>query len=229
VLDALESMNAAPPTRYTARPLTVCLLVALMCYYLPWHYHPAAALSANAFDLAEWVGLSPAVRYAFSPPMVAPFLLRVVLSMLAVLFALNAPMNAGLWRWLNGGVALLLAITLAPPIEFIRVPGATADPNYRQLFALLIGTLIALGGVLLLARFRVRIPFRALSVLLAVLAMVAGAGGLALAMNVLSADPLRIEGRVGIGAVGLVGALVVYCLVQWGGSHLSARHVAKNT
>lgn len=206
--------GAKETTRRTSHLLTLCLASALLCYYLPWQYHPAAALSANAFDLAEWVGLSPAVRYAFSPPMAAPFLLRVVLSLLAVLFALNARMLAGWWRWLNAGLALLLTITLAPPIEFIRVPGATEDPNYRQLFTLLIGTLIALGSVMLLARFRPRFPFRLLGVLLAAMAMAAGVAGLVLALNVLSADPLRIEVRVGVGVVGMVVVLGVYCFVQ---------------
>ena len=40
------------------------------------------------------------------------------------------------------GLALLLAITLLPPFDFFR--GAWDDPNYRQQFALAIGTLIGL-------------------------------------------------------------------------------------
>jgi hypothetical protein len=189
----------------------VLLLLALGCYYLPWLTHPAAALSANAFDLAEWVGLSPAVRYA-TPPMVAPFLLRLVLSLLAVLFALAARSARGWPRWMNAGVALLLALTLAPPIEFVRVPGAMDDPNYRQFFFMLAGTLLALGVVMVM-----RLPpllIRAISVLIALLAAITGVIGTRLAVDVLSRDPLRITTSVGVGVIGLCVVLAAYCLVQ---------------
>src|SRR5438477_2332337 len=102
------------------------LLAALAAYYLPWINNRAAALSANAYDLAEWVSLHQAVRDA-SIPNLAPFLLRAVLGGLALLFAVRAlKALSGRARWAYSFLALLLAVTLLPPLDFFR--GAWNDP-----------------------------------------------------------------------------------------------------
>src|SRR5512143_758636 len=72
------------------------LFAALIAYYLPWIANRAAALSANAYDLAEWTSLHPAVRGA-SVPLVAPFLLRAVLGGLALLFGFRALRALTVW------------------------------------------------------------------------------------------------------------------------------------
>lgn len=126
----------------------IALLAALLGFYLPWVANPAAALTYNAWDLAEQVGLSPAVRYT-DPPMVAPFLLRAVLAALSLLFALaTRNLRPRLLAVLSGGLALVLALTLLPPLEFFR--GATQDPNYVQLISLCIATFIGLAATLAL-------------------------------------------------------------------------------
>lgn len=125
---------------------SVTLLTALIGYYATWINNAAAALSANAFDLAEWVGIIPAVRYA-DPPMGAPFALRLALVMLAWLFALHGAAAQRLsGRVIFGVIGLALAVSLRPPIAFFR--GETADPNYQQLALL---CLLALIGVALIS------------------------------------------------------------------------------
>ncbi len=125
---------------------SAALFAALIGYYATWINNAAAALSANAFDLAEWVGIIPAVRYA-DPPMAAPFALRLALVMLAWLFALHgAAAQRLLGRAVFGVIGLALAVSLRPPIAFFR--GETADPNYQQLALL---CLLALIGVALIS------------------------------------------------------------------------------
>ncbi|MCE7946651.1 MAG: hypothetical protein DYG88_04395 [Chloroflexi bacterium CFX4] len=125
---------------------SVALFAALIGYYATWINNAAAALSANAFDLAEWVGIIPAVRYA-DPPMVAPFALRLALVMLAWLFALHSAAARRLFgRAVFGVIGLALALSLRPPIAFFR--GETADPNYQQLALL---CFVALLGVALIS------------------------------------------------------------------------------
>lgn len=121
---------------------SAALFAALIGYYATWINNAAAALSANAFDLAEWVGIIPAVRYA-DPPMTAPFALRLALVMLAWLFALHsATARRPFGRAVLGMISLALAVSLRPPIAFFR--GETADPNYQQLALL---CFVALFGV----------------------------------------------------------------------------------
>src|SRR4051794_40034649 len=95
------------------------LFIALVAYYLPWVFHKTAALTAQAYDLAELVSLAPEVRNG-NPPLLAPFLLRVVLVGLAVLFALQAAEKSGWVHWLYVAMAWVLVITLLPPLEFFR-------------------------------------------------------------------------------------------------------------
>lgn len=102
----------------SARLLNGALFIALIGYYVTWINNSAAALSANAFDLAEWVGLIPAVRYA-QPPMSAPFALRAALVCLAWLFALRSAASERLGARIGlGGIAVALAVSLRPPIAF---------------------------------------------------------------------------------------------------------------
>ncbi len=113
--------------------------LAFLAVHLPWIAHPAAALTLNALDLAEWLSLHPVVR-AESPPLLSAWLLRVVCAACAVGMAFSVRRG-----WLLGLCALL---PLLPPLEFLR--GAGGDPNYRQQCGIAMGTgvLVLLGGVL---------------------------------------------------------------------------------
>lgn len=177
---------------------------ALIACYLPWVYHPAAGLTFNAYDLAEWVSLHSAVRGA-SVPLVAPFLLRAVLGGLALLFCLRALRSAGRWvRLAYTGLALWLAITLLPPFDFFR--GAWDDPNYRQQFALAIGTLI---GLVALAAVNQRglsaVTRRRIELAISLLTGISAVIGEAIALTIIGS--LRIDVSVGIGIILLVISL----------------------
>jgi hypothetical protein len=182
------------------------LLAALIGFYLPWLNNAAAALSANAFDLAEWVGLSPAQRSA-NPPMLAPFLLRAGLAGLALLFGLRArAASSGPARLAWTGLALVLALILLPPLEFFR--GAWDDVNYRQLMGLCLGALIGLGLIACLRRRQ--LPWRNLEILVTALSMLCALLGELQALNVVRA--LHIPAPLGIGGPVFAISLFVHRL-----------------
>lgn len=185
----------------------LALLAALGGYYLPWITNAAAVLSANAFDLAEWVGLSPAQRYV-DVPMLAPFSLRLVLVLLAWLFGLRAAAERGIGRYLLIVLALLLALTLFPPLDFFR--GAGNDVNYRQLMALCLLALAGLGLIALVGRRR--LPWRHVEMALAALALFAAAMGHIMAVQVIQS--LQIPAPTGVGVVVTAGALLAHLAVQ---------------
>lgn len=178
----------------SARLLNGALFIALIGYYVTWINNSAAALSANAFDLAEWVGLIPAVRYA-QPPMSAPFALRAALVCLAWLFALRSAASERLGARIGlGGIAVALAVSLRPPIAFFR--GETADPNYQQLAALCLIGLIGVGALVGLSKGR-RIGLW-LAPPIALIGVLSAGLGLRSALEALA--PLRIPAPLGVGA-----------------------------
>lgn len=191
------------------------VLGAALAYYLPWIPNPAAALTLNAYDLAEWTSLPPSMRSG-AIPLLAPFLLRAVLGLLALLFGLRALQHVAWLRWLYAGLALWLAITLMPPLDFFR--GTFDDVNYRQQFALGGGTLIALLILVALAG-------RGLSVLalcrieavVAVLAMVSALAGEILAQGIYRS--FFIPAPLGMGVV-----VIVACLGMVGLAAVRARN-----
>lgn len=187
--------------------LLLALLVALGGYYLPWLTNRAAVLSANAFDLAEWVGLSPAQRYV-DVPLLAPFFLRLVLVLLAWLFWLRAGATPGVLRYLPAALALILAATLFPPLDFFRDAGN--DVNYRQLMMLCIAALAGLGVLTLLRRRQ--LPWRRIEMALAALALFSAVAGQIMAVRVIQG--LQIPAPTGIGFVVTAGALLVYLMIQ---------------
>jgi len=189
------------------------VLVALGFYYAPWFTHPTAAFTMNAFDLAEWSSLHPAVRSS-SPPMLTSLLLRLphVLLVAALALAANGLPDVRA-RWIVRGLALLLALRMVPPTDFFS--GATDDGNYRQLALLTAAGLgLALGAIA-----AVRLAWRAQAALLIVglvVAVVAGWMGLARAGVLL--DNFEIEVATGAGPVGLsvIAAALAVAAVLWG-------------
>jgi hypothetical protein len=128
--------------------IPLALLLALCAYALPWVITFGStgfntSLSPGAYDLAEWASLAPTVQTE-SPPLLTAFLLRAPLACVGLLAAFAAPK-----QWLGGLAALVVAVALLPPLEFVRDPG---NMNYRQQFALaaitFIGGLVAASAVL---------------------------------------------------------------------------------
>lgn len=173
------------------------LALALACTYAPWYTHSTAAFTLNAFDLAEWTSLHPAVR-ASSPALLTSFLLRAPqLALIAVLALLaNGPGDARA-RWLLRAAALLIALRFVPPREFFG--SAASDPNFRQMMLLAV---LGVGGVMAAILAEKLAPrWQGLLVAVAlVLGIGAGWWGLARAHTLL--DNFEIAVSVGAGAVG---------------------------
>ncbi len=178
--------------------LVAGLILAMICYYLPWYTHATAGFTLHAFDLAEWSSIHPATRSS-SPPMLTSFLLRLPHLMLIVALGLAANwLSDARARWVLRAAVLLLALRFLPPSDFFT--GTSEDPNYRQMMLL---TGLGIGGIvaaLLLARLRVRWQGWLLVVVLAA-GVIAGWWGLSRAGLLL--DNFEIEVSIGPGAVGL--------------------------
>ena len=186
------------------------LVLALAAYYLPWVYHRAAALTFNANDLAEWTSLAPVVRDA-GIPFLVPFLLRMVLAFLALLFALSATCaHKPIGRWGFALLAILLAITLLPPPEFFR--GAWNDANYRQQFGIALATTLGLIAVVVLQRrSQLQRYQRRLEIALLLFTAICAIVGDIMALNVVRS--YQIDASVGGGMIVLVICLSLDALV----------------
>lgn len=184
------------------------LVIALISAFFPWLDHPVAALSFNAYDLAEWVSLIPDVRNG-SPPMIAPLLVRLTFAGLALCFALQAirarRTPSRLFATLLTGFSL---VWLVPPIEFFRNITRTQDTNHWQQAALLGITVLLIAALVILRR---RLTLRIAAVLLIGLPLItaisAGIGTLMAAGHI---RPLRLSPAhdAGFGIIVLVLALI---------------------
>lgn len=184
------------------------LALALACIYAPWYTHSTAAFTLNAFDLAEWTSLHPAVR-ASSPALLASFLLRAPqLTLVAALALLANGFGDARARWLLRAAALLIALRFLPPREFFG--SAASDPNFRQMMLL---TALSMGSVLAAILAQGLAPrWRGLLVA-TLLALGVGAGwwGLARAHTLL--DNFEIAVSVGVGAVGYTASSALVALL----------------
>lgn len=184
------------------------LALALVCIYAPWYTHSTAAFTLNAFDLAEWASLHPAVR-ASSPALLTSFLLRAPqLTLVAALALLANGFGDARARWLLRAAALLIALRFLPPREFFG--SAASDPNFRQMMLL---TALSMGSVLAAILAQGLAPrWRGLLVT-TLLALGVGAGwwGLARAHTLL--DNFEIAVSVGVGAVGYTASSALVALL----------------
>ena len=192
----------------------IFLVAAVIAYYLPWWAGRAAALSANAYDLAEF--LIPAVRGA-NPPMLPLFFLRGIFAIVALLFGLFAVRDSkGIRRWIAALMATIIVITMLPPSEFF-LKLQWDDVNYRQQFLFALITLIIL--ILLSVIFRKSRWLRWLQILLSVAAVGGAIAGEVLSLNYVTA--LKVEAPIGIGFIAFViciiihGVLVMFSPVGW--------------
>ncbi len=189
------------------------VILATAGYYLPWYVHDTAAFTTNAFDLAEWASLHPAVRSS-SPPMLTSFLLRFPQVMLIFALALAAnglrdPRSRWVWR----AIALIPALRFFPPSDFFT--GASTDPNYRQML-LLTGLCAASVLVAILLERAASRWQSALLVAALVAGVIAGWWGLSRAGVLL--DNFEIDVTIGAGVIGLsLAAAAAVLIVVWPG------------
>ncbi len=174
--------------------MIAALLLAL--YLLPWVVNPAASLTPNGYELAEWTSLHPAVRDA-APPLLTSLLLRLPLVCVALWVAFTT--RRGI---LPALIVLIVTAGLLPP-ELIQ---ATENPNSRQQGALalitLVGGMIGFSGVL--PRFR-----QGVAMMIALVG--AGASIIGLLQGMALMRGFELPAQVGAGGVllvaGFVGAL----------------------
>lgn len=181
----------------------LCLL-AIAAYLLPWVLAANAAMTLNAFDLAEWTSLHP-LQQSAAPPLLASLLLRVQLPILALCIALWARSRSH--RIFAALMVLALAAAQLPPLEFLQ---NFADPNYRQQLALAGATIALAIGLRLLVKQRYR---TLLTGLLALLGIITALAGLDQALELYRATLERGEAGGGLWLIVLAYAsMAVYCL-----------------
>jgi len=143
------------------------IVLALVGYFGPWVDHETVALTVTGFELAEFAKFFPQVHGGVVP--VTRELFLAPLSAAAILLGLlanqltNKPTNK-LTNKLLTLTAALIALAVLPPYQFIL------DPQYRSQLAL------AAGGMLLvlLTPLARRLPRRAWTVLVALVALAGG-------------------------------------------------------
>lgn len=176
--------------------LTMLALIVVACcgYALPWIVAPAASMTLNGHDLAEWASLVPSQR-ATSPPLLTSLLLRLQLVMLSLLLGVIA---VGRRRMAMSAVAIcLLAGAQLPPFEFLY---DINNLNYRQQFSLAALSLIA-GLCLILLRSRILSLMVVLSI--AAAGLVTSFLGLSMALKLYLAFSLDAAPGLGIWVLGL--------------------------
>lgn len=139
------------PYQQNNRPplLTFIFIIgALMAYTLPWATAGSAALTFNAYDLAEWASLHPTAR-SENPPLLTSGFLRcqlVIITWIGV-YSLTTHRSSRLYGLgIASFIGLMILIQL-PPLEFLQSP---QDGNYRQQLGLAVVT--GIGGLLIVSR-----------------------------------------------------------------------------
>ncbi len=181
------------------------LLIALIAYAIPWLVNPGVSLSPNAYDLAEWASIHPAMRL-IAPPLLTSFLLRLPLVCLALLFAFYA-VCSGASKWIAMLCVLLIAIALLPPLEFFI--SASSDINYQQQMILAIATLI--GGTIVVSDTARRL-YRPLVFIIAFVGMAVCTLGLVQGYNLMSHYNMPV--RIGMGGMTLSAVFLAFVLLQ---------------
>jgi len=123
----------------------IWLIAALVVYSLPWQWHPAAALTLNAYDLAEWHSVLASSQNSLLAFIVS-LCLRLPLLVMGVVFAVQTLRTdntmLGLLNWF---VVLLLVIAQLPPLTALF--NIFSDANNAQQIALAGLTLLLAIGI----------------------------------------------------------------------------------
>ena len=172
--------------------LSASLLALLLAgLLLPWLVAPNAAMTLNAYDLAEWTSLHPA-QAGTSPPLLASLLLRLQVLILCAL--VGAAAQTRRTARVAALLVCLLAVAQLPPVEFVKDLGSL---NYRQQFGLALASLLlglaALrwlrgrwrhGAICLFALIGMATAWLGASQALAVYASLAGGGSIGLGAGI---------------------------------------------
>ena len=193
------------PKRGIDAALLALLAMALTAYLLPWSVAPTAPMTLNAWDLAEWTSLHPAQRTA-TPGLLAPLLLRLQATLLAILCATALP---GRDRLL-AGIVIVLALAQLPPLEFINQLG---DANYQQQALL---AALTIGFTLIAARWLPRRWHGMAQICVAALGALTSVAGLSLALSLYALSLQAGEPGAGFGLMLLAyAALALLAAARW--------------
>ncbi len=179
------------------------LTVLVISLYLPWLWHPTAALSPNNIDLAEWTTLHPASRGS-NPPLLPSFFLRSCPGVATVMLALySSLLKKKVFRLGGGLLAVLLALGMFPPPDFFTV--YTADVNYQQQFILGGLTLAAVAATCTAGRWSVTAIW-IISLAFSVVGLACAVVGLIQSMSLMTG--LGVALSIGAGSILYCGAIV---------------------
>lgn len=207
-------------TLYSYRHWLIGLwLLAFAAYHLAWTAHAAAAFTLNGFDLAEQVGIHPAIQ-AENPAYRTAGLLRLPVPVIAFGLALTALLYRDdrlQWGW--RALAVLIALRVIPPETALRDPGSLLDNPYATQLTFLTGLglgLIALTVIPPVARWLIRYGWQ-MQVGLVVIGLILPTIGLERSLRLLK--ELNLAVSLGGGAV-----LYMVLVLAIGGLALTHRH-----
>lgn len=192
---------------HTQNILTLLIALVAVAYCIPWVINPNIGLSLGGYDLAEWTSIHPTVRGS-TPALLTTLLLRLPLVCLAIATTLVTFPQRPVLRLT---LALLVAASLLPPIEFFTQ--SSGDPNYQQQFVL---ALLA-GGIssLLVAPGANRLQ-KPLIIAVALIAIVSSFLGITQAYRLMEGFALPVQiGMGGILSITLLGAIVILTFNDW--------------
>lgn len=169
----------------------------VVLYLLPWVVNPAASLTPNGYELAEWTSLHPAVRGA-SPPLMTSLLLRLPLVCIALVVAFTTRRSI-----VAAMFVLVVSAGLLPP-ELLQ---ATGNPNSTQQGALALITLI--GGMVGVSEILPRTR-RWVASAIAVVGGVACVVGLAQGVDLMRGFTLPAQIGIGGAVLAVVFAAAAY-------------------
>lgn len=171
---------------------------------LPWMQATGASLTANAYDLAEWLSLHPTVR-ATSRVLLPALVLRFTLATVALLALARA--RQARHKALPVALALGLWAGLLPPAAFFQ--GNLRDVNYLQ-------QALLWAGVTLAAVVLWRLPHRYHVIAQTALGVVGVGGalwGVSVALDLMGRYEIPVQ--TGPGVMLFTGAILGYIGVIW--------------
>jgi len=197
------SLQGKTPDRAVSYLRLGCLVLAAVACYLPWLWHPAAALSPGVLDLAEWASLAPGMRGG-PVAMLPSLLLRACMGLLAwaTWAGADSRQSRRAVTWLQRALAVVLVLVLLPPADFLLT--TCSDLNYCQQFGIAVVTAGSMFAASVL-RLRLEKWVAGLAVGALLASAVCGVAGLMLSTQLSGAMGVRLA----IGAGGPVYLLAV--------------------
>lgn len=189
--------------------LLILWILVFAAFHMAWTAHESAAFTLNAFDLAEQVGIHPAIQNE-SPPLRTSGELRFAIPLIAFGIALTSLLYTDLrLRWILRAVAVFVALRVVPPESAWRNPDLLLDDIYaRQFFQLtLLGLFLVLLTIPLPSRRLLQRYAFAISAIIAVVSIILPLVGYNSALSLL--QDLGLEISIGAGLAFYVGLLVV--------------------